>query len=144
MSARKRHCLQFNMPRWNRLMRKRQGLDTCRRLPTNRSGSHPLYLPARMNTSASTTLRAAANVRAAASSAVVSVSTPCAGRKTKPPIIQSGKFHTPGAPPRIVLIAELSIKTAGACKRNNINQTWEGSDCLGARAVEHPGRKDIR
>jgi hypothetical protein len=43
---------------------------------TYRDGSQPSYFPARMKSSASTTLRAADNVRAAASSAVVSVSTP--------------------------------------------------------------------
>lgn len=46
-----------------------------------RVGSHPSYLPARMKSSASTTRRAAESVRAAASSAVVSVSTPCRGFK---------------------------------------------------------------
>ena len=44
--------------------------------PTKRVGSQPLYFPWRMNSSASTTLRAAARVRAAAISAVVSVRTP--------------------------------------------------------------------
>ena len=48
----------------------------CSRDPTNSVGSHPLYFPARMNTSASATRRAAASVSAAASSAVVSVRTP--------------------------------------------------------------------
>ena len=48
----------------------------CRSCPTNRVGSHPLYFPARMKTSASGTRRAADRVRAAASSAVVSGNTP--------------------------------------------------------------------
>ena len=48
----------------------------CNRLPTNKVGSQPLYSFARMNLSPSTTRRAAANVSATASSAVVSVKTP--------------------------------------------------------------------
>lgn len=43
----------------------------------HRLGSHPSYKPALINSSASTILLAAAKEREAASSAVVSVSTPC-------------------------------------------------------------------
>ena len=49
---------------------------TCSSCPTKSVGSQPLYCPPRMYTSASATRLAAASVSAAASSAVVSVSTP--------------------------------------------------------------------
>lgn len=48
----------------------------CNSCPTKRVGSQPLYWSALMNLSPSTTLLAAENVSAAASSAVVSVRTP--------------------------------------------------------------------
>ena len=54
----------------------------CSKLPTNKSGSHPLYWCARMNLSPSTTRRAPASVSAAASSAVVSVKTPAAAERS--------------------------------------------------------------
>src|SRR5579875_442783 len=49
---------------------------TCSSCPIMSVGSQPMYSPLRMKRSASTTLRAAANVSETASSAVVSVKTP--------------------------------------------------------------------
>lgn len=51
-------------------------IQLMKEFDTYKVGSHPSYLPARMKSSASTTRRAAERVRAAANSAVVSVSTP--------------------------------------------------------------------
>lgn len=88
---------------------------TCSRLPMKSVGSQPLYLPARMNTSASATRRAAASVSAAASSAVVSVSTPARSAPSSPrPAVGAGCCRAASAclpafgPP-------LSLPARGAC-----------------------------
>lgn len=65
--------------------------STCRSLPTKRLGRKPSYLPPRMNFSASSSRREAARVSAAASSAVVSVSTPRHGKGSW--ISHSGEPH---------------------------------------------------
>lgn len=73
-------CPQYTAPR--------RKLDS----PTKRFGSQPLYCPARMNLSPSTTRRAAANVSASASSAVVSVSTPMQSMVTHSQHIASRRY----------------------------------------------------